>query len=120
MVRLILFLVFIFSFTSSWGQKLDIKKIWAETNYNLDILFNQDLTVEKCYSSEKEFIGCMMAFEELLLPEPHHIKVNGLNLKITQLNKDEIPKTPEESMKFDENKRKSFGEFYRAITKNST
>ena len=124
MTRLILFLVFVFSFTSLWGQTEDMKKkVWAETNYNFDILFNRHLTAQKCYSSEKEFVGCMMAFQELVLlskkDKPHHIEVNGLNLEIVPLILEKKPETMEEKREFNEKKRESFRAFYKAVT-NST
>lgn len=124
MTRLIVFLIFIFSFTSSWGQQMiDAKKLWAETNYNFDILFSQHLNAQRCYSSEKEFVGCMMAFQKLVLSKGkdkfHHIKVNELNFEIVPLSLEEIPETIEEHMEFNKKKRESFRAFYKTVT-NST
>ena len=76
--------------------------------------------MEKCYASEKEFVGCMMALETILLNgkenSPHQIQVNGLNLEIVPLNMS-LPKTSEEDMKFKKERREYFSEFLEPLQK---
>ena len=123
MIRWILFFIFIFSFTNLWGQSELEKRLWTETNYNFDVLFNQDLSAENCYKSEKEFVGCLMAFNRLLsnIDEggPYQIKVNGLNLEISPMTEKKTPKTLEEFKEFQEKLQKSFRTFFRTIPKST-
>ena len=126
MIRCILFLIFIFSLTNSraqLSQLSEIKRLWTETNYNFDILLKKHLNVQTCYNSEREFVGCMMAFHNLLLggdeKKPQQLKVNGLNLEIVPMTPGDMPKTVEESLEFDKKRRESFRMFFRTITKST-
>ncbi len=128
MIQWILSFIFIFSFTSSWGQTTEkenglakTKRFWTETNYDFNRLFNEDLSAEICFSSEKEFIGCMMAFNSLLSrhDKPHQLKVQGSDFKIIPLTEKETPKTYEETTENTKKLKENFRAFFRAITRST-
>ena len=61
------FIAFLFSFSNSRGNHTedDIKKMWTDTNYNFEFLF-ETLNADYCYQSGRKFTACLMAFNELL------------------------------------------------------
>ncbi len=92
MKPLILFIAFIFLFSSSWGDytKDEIKKMWANTNHNFKVLFYV-LDAENCYRSKKKFSACMMAFNNLLSQIKKDGKDDGCHqLRVSDTNKLEI------------------------------
>ncbi len=120
MIRWVFFVIFIFSFSNSWG-KPTIEELWTETGYSFDILF-KELNAQRCYQSEKKFSGCLMAFHKLLASAIkdnfYQLRVSGLNnLEIVPYPKEEYPKTIEEAVESEKKRRTSFRLFFQTVLK---
>ncbi len=111
------FIAFISSFSNSWGNYTedDIKKIWADTNYNFEFLF-ETLNADYCYQSRRKFTACLMAFNELLASisrngqegEFYELRVSDTDkLKIVPFSKKELQE-PENLLAWKKKRRESF------------
>ena len=120
----VFFLTFLFLSSYSQGSYIEdeIKKIWADTNYNFKVLFFQ-LNKKTCFKSKKKFSACMLAFNDLLSKikrddtgnEYYQLRVSDTDkskLEIVSFAKEDIPESKEEKTALANKLRESYNLFY--------
>ncbi len=119
-------LIILVSFSNSaWGQTADeMRGMWQRTGYGFaELMQEEDFSVDFCESNSDYFSACLMALYTILSSVEDQtlvLKFNGADsIEIVSLTEEDLPKTYEEYMAFDDSLRADFALAYEMGLRNS-
>ena len=120
MIRFFFFLfISVFSFQSLGFTEGEVKQIWKDTGFDLSSF--SKIMEKNCYKSEKNFYGCLIAIDDLLLigDKPHQLQISDLNeLEIVPYVspfEENDQKSLKEIIDFEKQRRKPFRSFAHSL-----